>query len=60
MGMETFLRSIISRSIGRAKPYYQVASLNRDYILTLMAQTLYGQDLGVDSGPQATAIWREV
>jgi len=55
--LSSFLRSVISRTRGWAKPYLQVEEdLRRDYILNLIDQALKGKDLGVDQSKQLDAI----
>lgn len=57
MDLSSFLRSVISRTRGWAKPYLQVEEdLRRDYILNLIDQALKGKDLGVDQSKQLDAI----
>lgn len=57
MDLSSFLRSIISRTRGWAKPYLQVEEdLRRDYILNLIDTCLKGKDLGLDQSKQLESI----
>jgi len=49
IGLDAFLRSILSKTRALAKPYLQIGEdLRVEYLLNLMDQALKGKDLGLD------------
>jgi hypothetical protein len=53
LDLGSFLRSILSRSRGWAKPYIQIEEdLRLDYIRNLIHQCLENEELGLDKSAQ--------
>lgn len=49
IGLDHFLRALLSRTRAMAKPYLQIGEdLRKEYILNLMNQAITGKELGVD------------